>query len=442
MVARRLLRVAALALLFFPLGGCQDRSAEEQSGPRRITVAYYSGVPMADFVKEEIPAFTEATGIQVDFQEIRYTELRQRLVQAFDENRADFDAVFVDDIWMYEFVRKGYLERLDSLVGRDSLDLSDFFPVVRAAESEMDGHVWLIPQRADVQVLFYRLDLFEDPGVRATFQQTRDRPLTVPDTWEEYQEVATFFTEIGESYTPRLWGSGETLLSDHYAFEFFALRYWAYSDTTFLEGSIPIFDSPSGRQALEALVALREIAAPSSPQWDHAGTIGAFSGGFTAMAPQWYANFVTLVRDTAVAGKLGVALVPGVRRGEGITRTPSIGGGSLGIPSDSRMKAEAWEFIKHMTSGPFLARLALEGAIVPRRSAYQDPRVREAFPAVDVYLQSLDIARFRPRLTQYAQVEDKIGEAVSAAFAEGGEPGRFLTSAAEEIRVLLSSGGG
>lgn len=432
-----------LLLLVILILGCVTASVscDRESQGAEITVLYYAGVPLGQMMREEIPAFTKATGIRVTYRELPYDAIRQREIASITNRQGTYDVIFVDDVWMSEYARKGYLVPLDSFVTVSKVDMNDFFESARRAEAVLDGRIWLMPQRADVQVLFYRTDLFQDPEHRRGFQQRFGRELRVPETWEEYREVTSYFTDYGRTSGRDLWGSGETLKRPHFAFEFFAMRYWSMTGQQFFsDRGEPLFDSAGGVRALEFMRSLAPIAAPGGANWAHDETISAFSQGQLAMAPQWYDFYATLRGDTTlpIRNRFGVAMVPGTRvSADSIRRTPSIGGGSLGIAADSRNKEAAWRFIEHMTGPDFMARAALRGVIVPRRSSYADPRVRQQNPAVDVYLQSLERAWFRPRLVEYAEIEAMIGRAVSRAYVGEAPPANALQEAANEARTRV-----
>ncbi len=402
--------------------------------PPSIKVLYYAGLPLGKLMREKLPRFEQETGISVDMEELQYDAVRAKQVSSFRLKRGAFDVVFVDDIWLHEYATAGYLEPLDDYLKRDGLNLDDFFETVIRAEAVLSGTTWLIPQRADVQVLFYRRDLFEDPTIGASFVREVGKPLRVPETWQEYREVSRFFTKsVGG---PNLFGNAETLKRPHFAFEFFAMRYWAFSGKDFFDASgTPQFDGPEGVEALAFLRSLAESAVPGSANAAHDETVSAFSSAACAMAPQWYAFYPTLTAPTSeVRDKLGVALVPGIRQPNGqIRRAPSIGGGSLGIPVDSRNKAAAWTFVKFMTSREFMADAALRGAIVPRKSAYDDPQVVARHPAVPLYLESLRTAKFRPRTAKFTEVEEVIGTAVSSAYTGQKDPEKAIADAVAEL---------
>ncbi len=404
-----------------------------------IRVLYFSGLPEGQLMKEEFSKFTADTGIEVKFEEVPYDAVRPKAIASVKASHAVYDVMFVDDIWLYEFARNGYVHPLDDLIHRDKVDMDDFFPLVRKAEAELDGTTWLMPQRADVQVLYYRTDLFADKAYQEKFRSKHGAELRLPETWEEYRRVAEFFAEEGKAASPPFFGCAETLKRPHFAFEFFAMRYWSVSGKNFLdERGHPIFDGPEAVTALKLLSDIRQFAAPGSANASHDETVTTFGSGKAALAPQWYAFYPTF-RDpkTAVHDKFGVALVPGVKLSGGdIRRTPSVGGGSLGIPKNTSKKEEAWKFIKHMTSREFMGRAAVRGAIVTRQSAYQNPEVEKANPGIPTYLESLKLCWFRPRTDRFVELESAVGLGVSQAFVQELTPEEALRQAFEQTRTF------
>lgn len=437
--APRLLLMVTI-LMSIVLVSCGKPNGQEAA--REVSFLYYAGVPLGQMMQEAFPAFTKQSGISVKYTELPYDAIRQREIASIQNNLGNYDVIFVDDIWMYEYARRGYLVPLDSFVRESGVEMSDFFDSARKAEAELDGKIWLMPQRADVQVLFYRVDLFESDEHKKAFRAKYKRDLAVPETWEEYRDVAQYFTNAYQGASKRLYGAGETLKRPHFAFEFFAMRYWSFTGEQFFSDTgTPAFTSPEGIEALKYLVSLAPIAAPGAANWAHDETISAFAEGELAMAPQWYDFYPTLRNPKAskVSASLGVAPVPGIRLADGsIRRTPSIGGGSLGIARDAKDRESAWELINYMTGKEFLAHAALLGAIVPRKSAYENPEVRRRNPAVDVYLASLEQAWFRPRLEDYARVEAIIGRGVSRAFVKEATPEVALSDAAAEVHSVLA----
>jgi multiple sugar transport system substrate-binding protein len=430
MISRRELIVGAAAGALLS----RSRGSSTDSPKKSVSVLYFAGLAEGKRMRAAIPGFMSKTGIAVSFVERPYDAIRPTQHQSFNKTQGDYDVIFVDDVWMYEYAKKGYLRKLSPLVQRDGYDLNDMSPRVVEAEGRLNDEIWLIPQRADVQVLFYNKAIFEDTGVRDAFKKSTGRALGVPATWDEY--VTTAKGLHGLPYKgAKIVGSAETLKRPHFAFEFFATRYWSISGQDFFDANFkPTFNSPGGVAALNLMSSLKHSWAPGSLNAAHDETVTAFSGGLVALTPQWFGFYSTFKAPDALGNHLGVAEMPGVALPDGkIRRAPSIGGGSLGIAANARSPDAAWEFIQFMTSPDMMTAGAKAGEIVTRRSAYRAAASSQTNPDVTTYLASLEIAKFRPRSIDYAAIESAIGEAVSRSLVGELAPADALAQAAQDV---------
>jgi multiple sugar transport system substrate-binding protein len=414
-------------------------------------VLYYKGIPEEGMIKDELRQFQNDSTISVDFRPIEYDDLWARLNDSFAKDDHSIDVAFVDDIWLRQFAEENRLVALDKLAGRDInnftgdyeptiLDAEAYWPSPRFAGSSGKPALWCVPHRADVQVLLYNKKIFADPQIGEVFKKKTGRPLTVPDTWEEYVNVARGLNGIRSRGTPIV-GCAETLRAGHYAFEFFACRYWSISNQDFFdEADVPRFASHYGSMAIQHFRDLKKAQcwAEDSLSAGHEETIEAFSSGNVALCPQWY-TFCGHPKLKPMGDTVGVSLLPGTRHGNShILRCPSIGGGSLGILAKADKQAAAWAFVRYFTGKEFCRRSAKLGAVVARKSPYYDQDVRSAMRDVDAYLNSLKIAKLRPRVRRFRDVETEIGRAVAEAInVDDARVLPTLEAAANRIRVML-----
>jgi multiple sugar transport system substrate-binding protein len=285
--------------------------------------------------------------------------------------------------------------------------------------------LWMIPQRVDVQVLFYNKGIFEAEGVRRQFSSKTGRDLQLPETWDDYARVAKGLH--GLSYRGgSVIGCAETLGKTHYAFEFFAARFWSMlsaetgNPPDFFDVKMgryaPTFNGQAGLRAIRHLRSLRPYWAPGSEQAAHGNTIRAFAQGSVALCPQWYTFAADTSLTYALGERLGITLLPGTRGlDQTVNRTPSIGGGGLAIPKNARDKQKAWAAIRYLTSEEFCEAAAMKGATVARPSVYRNPDIRSRNPWTDVYLESISRSVARPRMQEFVMAEAIIGQTISDA---------------------------
>jgi len=85
--------------------------------------------PDVDYVQKTIiPAFTKATGINVNVAEVDYVKLHDKDLLEFQTT--DYDVFQLDQIWLQQFQKSGYLEPLDSYFSQGVVKPTDFEPSV------------------------------------------------------------------------------------------------------------------------------------------------------------------------------------------------------------------------------------------------------------------------------------------------------------------------
>src|SRR3546814_2985453 len=77
----------------------------------------------------------------------------------------------------------------------------------------------------DLHTLSYRVDLFEDPEEQKAFRDKYGYDLAPPVTWDQYYDVAEFFTRPEE----KLWGTVEAFWRGGQQFWFFFTHAASYT---------------------------------------------------------------------------------------------------------------------------------------------------------------------------------------------------------------------
>ncbi len=90
----------------------------------------------------------------------------------------------------------GYLRPMDDLISKhDAAGLFDnISDAYRKLYCEWGGDTIAIPVDGDVAMMYYRKDAFESAEAQAMYKEKYNADLAVPRTWEEFQQVAEFFT--------------------------------------------------------------------------------------------------------------------------------------------------------------------------------------------------------------------------------------------------------
>ena len=276
-------------------------------------------------------AFTKETGIEVNFVEVPYLGVFDKLTAEIASGTSNYDVATIDVVWNAAFA--SHVE-----------DLSDLFtdavkadiPPALLADAKVGGKLIAMPAWANAEIVFYRKDLWEDPANQAAFKQQYGYDLAPPANWQQWRDMAKFFTKDGMFGTDVIGATSE---------EWMAEVLQAGSPGVILDdkGQV-ILDNQAHIDALENYRAplCEDKSAPDNAleiNWGEAQNL--FYQGQTAMMKFWAHAYKMTPEDSKIAGKVGVA--PMIGGPAGVAGIP--GPWYNVIPSTSGHKDAARQFI-------------------------------------------------------------------------------------------------
>lgn len=340
--------------------------------------------PEAYIMQNFTRLYTKKSNIPVNICIYSYDEI----YEAFNALHADssFDILRLDVTWLSWFADKLLLPltEIDPDIG---LCLSSFLKGVPEQYSQIHGQIYALPSTPSAQLLYYRKDLFESPIYRRMYYEQYRTELKPPETFEEFNRIAGFFTKSIHSSSPVDYGATITLGSTGVAGTEFMARLFSHQDNLYDEREEIHLDSPACLQSLKELLELRQYTSPSYCSW-WVDTARSFASGNFAMSVL-YSNFASdlLAQNSLVVGNIGYTMMPGAN--------PIIGGGSLGVSRYSRHPREALSFIKWMCSEPISSAAALLGSTSPCKKTYVNYEVVNNFPWINLAERCFPLARGR-----------------------------------------------
>lgn len=359
-----------------------DGTLNGQYEGETITIPVSSG----DFekaVNDVVPIFEELSGAEVVVESIPGDQLTDK-IQLDLNNTHRYDVILAPIASLHSYAAAGKIENLDPLIeeyGSEGYDLDDFIDGLFETYGYYDGNLVAIPYKPDVELLFYRKDLFEDPAMQEAYKEKYGTDLKVPETNDELLQVAEFFTKSENPDSPVDYGYSTNMLKGTTRLLFFNR-----GGDDIDENKKPNMNNEAGIQAMNYILELQKYAPAEWMQmgWDEANQF--FANGNAAMMEQWPGLWLTCQGEgSAVKDKIGVAVAPG--------KTPVLGGWGAGVASDSQNQELAWKFIEFMTSkdGELLK---IENTMDPcRTSTYEIQGVAESSELYDALMESLNHAR-------------------------------------------------
>jgi multiple sugar transport system substrate-binding protein len=471
MTRRSLMKGAVGAGLALPALRGAGVSAARRSAPRQdaekpasLNMLYATVEADVEAIKLAIPDFKAETGIDIKLDSQPYDALQQKVFAELAVDSPFYDVIIVDTPWTPALTGKleplsGYLTNealndvsdpaLDDFIEKVFFDTAVYnpaspnlqFPDSSAVDVEaITGggfEIYGLPLQANALVAMYRTDLFENADEMAAFESENGRALAFPDTWDEFTEVAKFFTRPDDNLygTTLMAGNGDWATDDFKTL----LAAWGGNGHMISDDFTLAFNSPEGIDALTYYAALNnehKVTPPgvTSFSWDDASA--AFTSGLTAIGM----NYHTEVLGPDIQGHISYALAP-----KNVTRGPHFGTWMLSVNKASQNKEWAYRAANWFTSGPTQTKMLAAQLHPSRKSVYEaaktDENATQFGNFYDILGQSLALGVGRPRLTNYGAVDKEIWVAVNSAATASMTPEEALQSAADKVLVLLQEAG-
>ncbi len=354
-------------------------------------------------LQEEIAKRFEAeTGNKVNFIQVPYAGVYERLAAEMASGGASFDVATIDVIWLPAFAE--FAEPLDDLFSEEVQ--ADLFPSL-VADAQYEGRFVAMPQWANAEVLFYRKDLFEDPAEQEAFRAEYGYELKPPTTWQEFTDAARFFTRDTDGngtvdfYGTDVKGGIETEWLAH------VLQAGSPGVVLDADGNI-IIDNQAHQDALQFYTDLHcayQVSPPNVNEIDWAIAQQLFYQGQTAMMRFWAHAYRLTPEDSVVEGKVGVAPMIGGSAGVGATPGPWYNM----VPSTAANKEVAKQFVQFAYENNALGIEAPLG-LAARISAYEQYSGQEGFEHFNPLIETLNAPQTigRPLVANWQQITDEV----------------------------------
>jgi ABC-type glycerol-3-phosphate transport system substrate-binding protein len=416
--------ITAVALSGCGVGGGGDASADADT----LTVVVEGGgkaelEPIVDLYKEE-------TGTTVKLVELPYAGLYDRISSELSSGSPTFDVAALDAIWLSAFADG--VAPLDDLYTDEVKD--DLFGGL-VTEAQVDGRFVGMPVWTNSEILFYRTDLFEDPTNQADFEAKYGYPLAAPTDWEQYRDVAEFFTRDTDGdgqvdlYGTDVKGAVET--------EWLATVSQAGEEHMVLDadsGEVTIADEEH-LEALDYYTSLLPYAPSGAAQLDWAGAQNLFYQGNLAMMRFWGHAYRGTPDDSVVKDSIGVA--PMIAGPGGIGGVP--GAWSLSVPAAGTKQDAAKEFVHFAYEHNDLSADTSLG-LVARKSAFESKSGEAGFENYPALLETLNAPQTlpRPATPEWQEIVDSVlTPLLQKAVEPGADNAALLEDAKAQIEAIL-----
>ena len=378
----------------------------------RVAVRRYP--PFERAIEEQWAAFERnaQTGLQLEIAALEVRDLEHALLDSDALTTGVWDVCFVNTDWVAALHRRSSVVDLAPMLSSDPPPdwPEGWTPSMRRLQC-IDGAVLGMPYHDGPECLILRRDLFEDAERQERFRAQTGRKLTPPGTWEEFHQLATFFTNPARN----LYGTAFAAFPDgHNSVYDFLLQLWTRGGELFAEDGAVRFDTEEAARALEFYRSvLRDTSAvhPSCRELDSVRLGQKFSSGELAMMVNWFGFATAAHGDPAskVRNQVMIAPVPCDPGHQSVSLNVYW---LLSVAAGSPHRDAAWKFLRHVAT-PEMDRLTtMAGAIGCRRSTWKDAEVNRSIPFYSAMEELHEQARELPSREDWPQIAAAIDSLV------------------------------
>jgi ABC-type glycerol-3-phosphate transport system substrate-binding protein len=289
-----------------------------------------------------LKAFERETGIRTELSWDKVgvgliEGMFEHMTHSFTDDDPPYDLICTDEVMLRRFAAEGRVLVLNDLMNRDRITLEDVTAETRRAVT-LEGQVIGLPCCNVSNFLLYRRDLLEKHS------------LAVPQSWTELKQVGSQLQaavrrdgkeEFYAFATRGAGGGGHCVWSVGSFLGSFAARW--LSD----EASVEPIGEAHHTALYTYLDLIHSICPPDQGKISFVELLRDFRKGRVGMILEVGNEYANLLRDDpAMAEHCGVALIPAGPAG----RRPNLYSPPWAIPAKSKVKEEAWQLAKFLSS--------------------------------------------------------------------------------------------
>lgn len=342
-----------------------ETSKKDYSG-QTITVLAPPPPNMGEPMAQHGAMFKELTGGEVVVENVSIGELYSKAQTAFQTGVSPYDVTVNFSTWIGDF--GDYYYSIPEEYTSGDGELADLLPLYQGIY-KWDGDTKLFGIDADHHFLKYRTDVLDDPAAQAYFKEQTGQDLKVPETWTEYNLIASTLNGFDVATQPAgvdLAGSVEIMKRDDLMWSGFINRVAPYAKNPDVKSGFwfdaemnPQVNNPGFVRGLTEFVEATNYIPQGGQNFGLSDEISAFGSGQGILSYTWDDAWSQANQeDSPIRGMVEAAPNPGAETvwnsetgqwetpADGINRAPYIAWGwSSAIPQGSENKQMALDFL-------------------------------------------------------------------------------------------------
>lgn len=391
-----------------PAQATGQTGVSKQFAGTTLNVAIWSA-PWPKWLADYLPEFEQQTGMKVNYETPAFPVYNQRADLELSTKGSAYDVLNVTFIYSSRWIGSGWFTPIDDFLKDPNKTPSDwgaddFLPVIESLKDK-EGKLYAFPWIADIYMsAAARYDLIEKAGLK--MPTTFDEMGNVLKAVHDKDGVKGFVTENHHGWTwiPYLQGFGGNVFRNP------------------PDDLMPVLDTP---EAIEAADWYSNVLRTYAPE----GVLSYTYDQALNILMQGRANYITFNQawvvqlgdkdKSKVVDTVAYGLMPAGPKGQ----FPGVATHGLGIPTGSKNKDAAWQFILWSLSKDMTRRMLVEKGYgsITRRSLVNSPEFKQQMTinghdVADLYVKTIEMSargymKYRT-VSVYPQVDQQIDKAI------------------------------
>jgi multiple sugar transport system substrate-binding protein len=345
----------------------------------------------------------EETGLTLKIDVIPPENLHERQLTFFMSGKSDYDLLEIYPTWVGEYAEGNFIQNLDPLYQKygKEINTDDFIEGAQVGFDKYQGSWYAVPYDGDVNMFYYRGDLFNDPQNKEDFEAEYGYELQPPETWHQVKDMAEFFTGRQEG----LYGFGTLALKTWWAVAYWANVYRNLANAHGVMGDNGLVNDAGEiemkrKEFIEANDLYMELMNNYAPEgilsWGYPESKEGMANGTVAMTMQWATSVFRDPRQAEYWDEIRGTVMPGFEKPDGTVDhvTSFAVGKAMSIPTGIKNTDTAFLYAHFLASKTMQVYETNSGSGVDpnRYSVWEDQRVQDVWgPLVEPTMQSLEI---------------------------------------------------
>lgn len=384
-------------------------------------------VPDSTALFEVAPEFEALSGAKLNMEAVNYSLMHEKLVPSLTASSGSYDVLVVDSYWAGEFVTANWILPLDDRIAADGVDTSVYYPALMEVNGRVKGTTYMLPFWQYAMGMLYRKDITDSPEFQAAYKEKFGRDWRLPETLQEYAELAKWAGEFTGKAGVAMSGQRADPVVMEATNYLFSLGGDFYNRETWE----PTLNTP---QAIEAVTIyadlMKNAAQPGALGANFDDVANALKQDKAVMAIQFLFLMPTLQdpKESQVVDKMAFARMPG--------QDSLLGAWGWAIPTNAANPDCSWEFIKWAESKDVAMKRAMAGGQPTQAWIYDDAAYLERWPAMSAVGDALANAKGLPVMSRATQLVEVFAEVMGDVLANGTDPATAIANAEDKLARL------